>query len=631
MAVSALPVREIRSLRIAEVTIINKNFQFDTIMKMSGKITGLLIFLAIAYGGQAQSPQQVEGFSKIIFHYNANNTKASRDFRGTTPGYMTAGWWMPGQMKGENKVVWQTAKVPQKKETTFSFIGASAVLPSEFSRGPYVKLFVNDKYALTFRIGTLRNRNWKEGDYKLSYISKRVEYPYFGSHRELELNGNSGIYQLTVPASAVQAGTPVVIKAQIQPFEGWSGGWFMVKDYKDVLNESLETLKEEVESMRQDMNAMNAETQILASQVYAGLLGTDKLHHEVVYQDGFRHLHPADIIRLKNGDILIMAREASEHYASDGDVFMLRSTDGGKTWGEKQWIAKTDVDEREGCGIQLKDGTIVVGVFYNDLYNPDGSYNKYFNPETQSFEPVKRKRDKPALGTFIVTSNDNGHTWSEPKVIDISHMPVLGLEGPTDAPIEMPDGSLIMGVIGYGLNKDSKVTGSIMLRSEDKGKSWTYLSTIASDPGDKLGGFVEPGIVRTKTGRIVAALRNKGLENAIWVTYSDDDGKTWAPVYKTDMIGHPTDLIELADGRLMATYGVRPGPHFKPGGIRACFSSDNGKTWDISTEVQLRNDFINWDIGYPESMQMPDKSIMTVYYYNLFGKYFLGATFWKLP
>ena len=77
------------------------------------------------------------------------------------------------------------------------------------------------------------------------------------------------------------------------------------------------------------------------------------------------------------------------------------------------------------------------------------------------------------------------------------------------------------------------------------------------------------------------------------------------------------------------TYGVRTGSHDEPGGVRACFSSDNGITWDVKTEIQLRNDFLNWDIGYPESMQMADGSIFTVYYFNLFGKYFIGSTTWK--
>jgi hypothetical protein len=193
----------------------------------------------------------------------------------------------------------------------------------------------------------------------------------------------------------------------------------------------------------------------------------------------------------------------------------------------------------------------------------------------------------------------------------------------------MPDGSILMAVIGYGINGDSKNVASVMLHSTDQGQSWKYISTIASDPGGKLGGFMEPGIVRTKSGRIVAGLRNHGTDHAIYMTYSDDEGKTWAPVQKTAMIGHPVDLIQLSDGRVMATYGIRPGRHTTPGGIRTCFSCDNGATWDIKTEVPLRSDFLNWDIGYPESMEMPDGRVLTVYYYNLFGKYFLGGTWWK--
>ena len=92
--------------------------------------------------------------------------------------------------------------------------------------------------------------------------------------------------------------------------------------------------------------------------------------------------------------------------------------------------------------------------------------------------------------------------------------------------------------------------------------------------------------------------------------------------------GHPTDLVQLSDGRLLASYGVRT-QHAQPEGVRACFSSDNGETWDIQTEVQIRNDFSNWDVGYPESLELPDGRVLTVYYGNLFGKYFLGGTYWK--
>jgi Neuraminidase (sialidase) len=139
---------------------------------------------------------------------------------------------------------------------------------------------------------------------------------------------------------------------------------------------------------------------------------------------------------------------------------------------------------------------------------------------------------------------------------------------------------------------------------------------------------MEPGMVRTRTGRIVVALRNHGADQAIWVCHSDDEGKTWSNPTKTAMIGHPTDLLQLADGRILASYGVRT-VHARPAGIRACFSSDNGETWDVAKEVQLRNDFDNWDIGYPDTVQFSDGSLLTAYYYNLLGKYHIGGTFWR--
>lgn len=569
----------------------------------------------------AKGAQEVEGFDKVEFHHNANGAAPTRDFRGPSRGYMTAGWWVPGQMK-KNLVSWKTAPVPAKEATTFSFIGATCVLPAEFSRGPKAKLTVNGKEALTFTLGMDRDFTWSGGEFELKYISKRVETPYFGSHRELrELHGNSGIFQLSVPASAVEAGQPVLLQVEILPFDGWANGWFMVKDRRDTLKQSMQSLEGEIEALRRDMATVNEQTQMLASQIYKDLVDDREFKHAVIHKDGFRHLHPADLIKLKNGELLLMAREGTEHISIDGDVIMLRSKDGGQTWGDKQVIAGIkDLDEREGCGIQLKDGTIVVGIYFNNLYDADGRYHSKTPPP-----PVKTPT---SLGTYIITSKDDGHTWSEPNYIKTDGMPFKNMEGPTDAPIEMPDGSLVMGVIGYALEGDAKNNGCVLLRSEDQGTNWKYVSTIASDPGGKLGGFAEPGIVRTKTGRVIAGLRNHGPDNAIWVTWSDDDGKSWSPVRKTEMYGHPVDLIQLADGRVMATYGIRP-QHAMPAGVRACFSTDNGETWNVRGEVQIRKDFMNWDVGYPESLEMPDGRVLTVYYYNLFSKYFIGGTYWK--
>ena len=144
-----------------------------------------------------------------------------------------------------------------------------------------------------------------------------------------------------------------------------------------------------------------------------------------------------------------------------------------------------------------------------------------------------------------------------------------------------------------------------------------------------MGYFEEPSLLRTKSGRILAAMRNSGQAQAVWISHSDDDGKTWLEAKPSPMVGHPANLIQLQDGRILCSYGYRAGRHGDPAGIRASFSTDNGATWQIDKEVVIRRDFFNTDVGYPESMQLKDGRILTVYYYNLFGRFFIGGTTWK--
>src|SRR3954462_1954400 len=105
-------------------------------------LISLAAAISFAANASAANRQWVEGFAEVEFHHDANGSTPTRDFRGSSRGYMTAGWWAPGEMK-KNYVAWKTAPVPAKKETTFVFIAATSVLPSEFSRGPTAKLSVN--------------------------------------------------------------------------------------------------------------------------------------------------------------------------------------------------------------------------------------------------------------------------------------------------------------------------------------------------------------------------------------------------------------------------------------------------------------------------------------------------------
>jgi hypothetical protein len=589
---------------------------------MREAVMGILLTGSMALA--AGPAQRVEGWAETVFSPSAGGRAAAPyDYRGPAAGSMTAAWWAPGQA-ARNYVIWKTAPCPAKQDTEVAFIASSAVTPPEFSRGPQARLSVNGQTALTFDLGLTLDRTWRGNGFELRYEARRAEWPWAAAHRQFELNGQSGRYWLRVPAGVVTAGQPLTLKVEMLPFPAWPNGWFMVKHRQDALAETEDALGGQVQQLQRDVRRLQELAHVLAANQYSKLVDPRDYEHSIIHTDGWRHLHPADLIKLRNGEILVTAREAAEHIARDGDVIMLRSKDGGKTWGGRQVIAGIkDLDEREGCGIQLRDGTILMGIFFNDLYREDGDYEWNWQ-QAVKFTPEKRK-----LGTYIITSKDNGHTWSAPMHVDTRGMPFTDLEGPADAPVEMPDGSVLMPLMAYNVRGDMFNKAAVLLKTTDQGKSWQFVSFMAQDPGGKLGMFGEPGLVRTRSGRLIAALRNEGPENRIWTTHSDDGGKTWTPVKPSPMVGHPADLVQLADGRILCTYGTRSRRHADPAGIRAAFSPDNGESWQIDQEVQIRRDFLNMDIGYPESMQLEDGRVLTVYYFNLFGRFFLGQTIWR--
>ena len=245
-----------------------------------------IVFAWAATAALAPDPiRRVEGFASVEFHHDANRRAPRRDFRGTAPGYMTAGGWASGEMR-KILVSSKTAPAPAKKRAMLIFIGAGAVLPSE-SRGPQPRLSVDGRPVLTF---TTCDFTWADDPCELRYLSRRVEYPYFNADRQLELHGNTGICELTVPAEMIEAGRPALRQVELLPFPGWHHGWFRVKHRMDALQPSPASVAGEVDTLRRDMAVFTQQAHTLATQVYKVLPGTGDLVHDVVYHNDFRHL-----------------------------------------------------------------------------------------------------------------------------------------------------------------------------------------------------------------------------------------------------------------------------------------------------------------------------------------------------
>jgi len=164
----------------------------------------------------------------------------------------------------------------------------------------------------------------------------------------------------------------------------------------------------------------------------------------------------------------------NEQLPMGGRISYCISDDEGRTWSDAQVLYDGPDDDRDPSIVQLKNGQLVCNFF------------------------SLRKTDQPGkrwtgLGSWMVTSNDLGRTWSEPKQITA--------EAYCSAPIrELSDGRLILGV--YRETQGS-ANGGVVL-SDDDGKTWSEVIDI-DNGGIRLD--AETDIIELKDGTLYAAQR----------------------------------------------------------------------------------------------------------------------------
>jgi hypothetical protein len=121
-------------------------------------------------------------------------------------------------------------------------------------------------------------------------------------------------------------------------------------------------------------------------------------------------------------------------------------------------------------------------------------------------------------------------------------------------------------------------------------------------------------------------LRENRTRSLYQVT-STDGGQSWSRPEPTGIAGYPAHLVELADGRIVCTYGWRL-PDYS---IRAVVSTDRGRSWDPRSPIILRAGLPNRDLGYPCTLVTADHTLCTFYYcQDLAGVTGIEMSFWEL-
>ena len=375
----------------------------------------------------------------------------------------------------------------------------------------------------------------------------------------------------------------------------------------------------------------------LRLQPRAELLWTKPLCKE----DG-RYIGWPTVCRAANGDLLaVFSGDRDQHVCPWGKVQMVRSTDGGKTWSAPVNICNTIIDDRDAGIISLDDGSLLMSWFTSTAYAWRVRNRKQLKPGSPEFywhlhDAKTRPEDMIAqLGAFVRRSTDGGKTWA-PAVRTRCSAP--------HGPIQLRDGRVLY--VGKEMEFENDKFGRIKpgtviaAESTDRGTTWRTIGEIPFPKGmDVFRHCHEPHVVEAADGCLVTHIRcvekekgkdgKKRLIGARGVLQSEsrDGGKTWTVAHDVGIKGYPAHLLRLNDGRLLTVYGRRWGDS----GEYACLSDDNGRTWDVRNEIKLAGHW-DGDIGYPASAQLPDGTILTVYYQaeNKGEKPCLMGTLWRV-
>ena len=327
-----------------------------------------------------------------------------------------------------------------------------------------------------------------------------------------------------------------------------------------------------------------------------------------------RYIGWPSVCRLSNGEILaVFSGDRDEHICPYGKVQMIRSADDGETWTKPVTLVDGPIDDRDAGIVQLPDGEIVVTYFTSIAYRTHPSIKE----KTSEYAQYDREHpcDEPKeIGYFRLSSTDGGRTWTKPQKMEkVSHAP--------HGPALLKDGSLLMLGRGYadgtptgGYTKSRSVISA--WRSTDGARTWECLCLdIPDEDGECLKPclFHEPHVVELPDGTLVGQIRYRGGDHGIYQTVSKDGGKTWTPMRKSGLVGSPSHLMNLVDGRLLSVYSRR----LESAGLGefAAISSDGGRTWDVKNEICLLPGFKpTRDFGCPASCELPNGDVLTVYY-----------------
>jgi len=325
-------------------------------------------------------------------------------------------------------------------------------------------------------------------------------------------------------------------------------------------------------------------------------------HGIVVTRPGQMYGWPG-IAQVRGEELLVSASERKHHVDPSGREVVMRSTDGGKTWGPPLEIFDSELDDRDQNLLRMPDGRILSTWFISEHFTKPGSVREEWRARAERV--TERMRDE-LLGGWLLRSSDGGYTWEK----QATRIPAGMHAGPS----LLSDGRIIyLGprklsdkLMNRGYRMDVNV-------SADAGATWETIAEIPCElHGDPPCTYLDENhVLEASPGHIIAMFRNENQDDRyLYQSDSYDGGKTWTQAKRTAIWGHPPYLTKLANGVILCSSGHRR----EPFSIRAVASYDEGKTWDTDNTIVIYEWKARLDMGYPVTLEIEPGRLITVYY-----------------
>lgn len=243
----------------------------------------------------------------------------------------------------------------------------------------------------------------------------------------------------------------------------------------------------------------SAHTPYTSSRIYWDIATIKDVYHPAGY---------SRVRQLQDGTLMWVAVEYKA-----GTIFIMRSSDNGDTWSERQDIAIPN--EYYGYHnaelIQLADGTLIAG---------------YGARPKDTTKPFKHK-----YFTACVRSLDNGKTWGDEIIMYDDTSSIDGIWEP--AFLELPSGELQCYFADESIFPNSSEQRIAIQRSWDKGLTWSKPETISFRAGHRDGMPVPLLLADGKT--IAVAIEDNGAGGTPFrqVIVRTDTADNWHSGYVT--------------------------------------------------------------------------------------------------